>query len=84
MVVENAHKEGVEVGICGEAAADELLLPVWVSLGIDELSVTPGSVLRIRKEITQMKRDRHLAQKSLEFRREEEMMKYLEGTLKNR
>jgi len=48
MTVENAHKAGIPVGICGELAGDESLLQEWIQLGVDELSVAPGSILRLR------------------------------------
>ncbi len=48
MTVENAHQAGILVGICGELAGDESLLQEWLRLGVDELSVTPGSILRLR------------------------------------
>lgn len=44
MVCENAKKEGVQVGICGEVASDVLLVPLWAVLGVDELSVAPALV----------------------------------------
>ena len=51
-VVENAHKNGIEVGICGESASDEVLLETFLALGVDELSVSPGCVLKLRKKIS--------------------------------
>ncbi len=48
MTVENAHKAGIDVGICGELAGDENLLQEWLEIGVDELSVAPGNVLRLR------------------------------------
>lgn len=48
MAVENAHKAGIPVGICGELAGDESLLQEWIRLGVDELSVAPGNILRLR------------------------------------
>ena len=51
MVVENAHKKGKWVGICGELASDESLTGLFLSMGIDELSVSPSSVLSIRKKV---------------------------------
>lgn len=50
-VCENAHSNGISVGICGELASDTDLLDYFLSIGIDELSVNPGNVLPIRKEI---------------------------------
>lgn len=51
MVVENGHKGGCWVGICGELGADTTLTKEFLRMGIDELSVTPASVLPIRKII---------------------------------
>ncbi len=51
MVVENSHKCGCWVGICGELGADTTLTVDFLRMGIDELSVTPASVLPIRKII---------------------------------
>lgn len=49
MVVENGHKEGCWVGICGELGADETLTETFLKMGLDELSVSPSSILPIRK-----------------------------------
>ncbi|MCF2555793.1 phosphoenolpyruvate--protein phosphotransferase [Faecalicatena contorta] len=49
MVVENAHKAGIWAGICGELGADQTLTREFLSMGVDELSVSPGSILPIRK-----------------------------------
>lgn len=54
MVAENAHKEGIWVGICGELGADPSLTQEFLAMGIDELSVSPGSILPIRKLIREM------------------------------
>ncbi|ABP68014.1 phosphoenolpyruvate-protein phosphotransferase [Caldicellulosiruptor saccharolyticus DSM 8903] len=51
MTVENAHKKGKEVGVCGEIASDEEIVPILIGLGIDELSVNPAKVLSIKKRI---------------------------------
>lgn len=51
MVADAAHKEGIWVGICGELGADISLLPTFLAMGIDELSVSPVSVLPLRAEI---------------------------------
>lgn len=47
--VQNAHKAGIWCGICGELGADQTLTKLFLSMGIDELSVSPGSVLPVRK-----------------------------------
>lgn len=53
-IVESAHANGIFVGICGEAASDPLLLPIWIGLSVDELSMSPGMILRIKKQITEL------------------------------
>lgn len=50
-VVQNAHKNGTWVGICGELGADLALTDVFLAMGVDELSVTPSTVLPIRKKV---------------------------------
>ena len=57
MVVENAHRAGKWVGICGELAADTSLTETFVRMGVDELSVAPGKVLEIRQKVREMKGD---------------------------
>ena len=51
MVVENAHKAGIWAGICGELGADTELTKDFLKMGVDELSVSPGSILPLRKII---------------------------------
>lgn len=51
MVVDNAHKAGIWAGICGELGADTSLTREFLKMGIDELSVSPGRILPIRKII---------------------------------
>ena len=51
MVVENAHKAGIWTGICGELGADPSLTREFLAMGVDELSVSPGSILPLRKII---------------------------------
>lgn len=54
MVVENAHKTGKWAGICGELGADPLLTEKFVRMGVDELSVAPSMILKLRKIIREM------------------------------
>ena len=54
MVVENAHKYGKWVGICGELGADLKLTEEFIRMGVDELSVAPSMVLKIRKVIREI------------------------------
>ena len=51
MVVENAHKSGIWAGICGELGADTTLTRRFLAMGVDELSMSPGSILPVRKII---------------------------------
>lgn len=54
IVVENAHKEGIWAGICGELGADTTLTEEFVRMGVDELSVTPTFVLPVRRIVRDM------------------------------
>lgn len=51
LVVDNGHKEGCWVGICGELGADTTLTETFLEMGFDELSVTPSMVLKVRDKI---------------------------------
>ena len=51
IVVDNAHKAGIWAGICGELGADTELTPLFLKMGVDELSVSPGSILPLRELI---------------------------------
>lgn len=55
MVVDNAHKCGKWAGICGELGADATLTEQFVRMGLDELSVAPSMVLKLRKIVREMK-----------------------------
>lgn len=50
-IIESGVKAGIPVGMCGEAAADPLLIPMLISFGLEEFSVSPTSVLKTRSEI---------------------------------
>ena len=54
MTIENAHKAGKWVGICGELGADTELTVAFVRMGIDELSVAPAMILKLRKIVREM------------------------------
>lgn len=51
LAADNAHKNGIWIGICGELGADMELTELFLSMGIDELSVSPGCVLGLRKKV---------------------------------
>lgn len=54
MVVDNAHKAGKWAGICGELGADPELTEKFVTMGVDELSVAPSMILKLRKIVREM------------------------------
>ena len=51
MTIENGHKAGIWVGICGELGADLTLTETFLRMGVDELSVSPPSVLPLREKV---------------------------------
>ena len=51
LVVKNAHNAGIWAGICGELGADMELTERFLAMGMDELSVSPGCILPLRKKI---------------------------------
>lgn len=55
MVVDNGHKHGCWVGICGELGADTTLTSTFLKMGFDELFVSPAMILRVREEIRNTK-----------------------------
>ena len=54
MVIDNAHKEGKWVGMCGESAGDQRMIPILLGMGLDEFSMSPISILPARKLITSL------------------------------
>ncbi|WMM25445.1 phosphoenolpyruvate--protein phosphotransferase [Tissierella sp. MB52-C2] len=48
MTIDNGHKEGIWVGMCGEVAGDEKLIPLLLAMGLDEFSMNPSSILKAR------------------------------------
>lgn len=79
-VIDEGKKAGIPVGMCGEAAADPLMIPLLISFGLDEFSVTPTSILATRREISRWNREEadKLAQKVMTF----ETAKEIESELK--
>lgn len=51
MVIDNGHKSGIWTGMCGEMAGDPKVIPVLLGMGLDEFSMSPGSILGARKLI---------------------------------
>lgn len=54
MTVKNAHKKGIWAGICGELGGDTSLTETFLAMGVDELSVSPGKILPVRKKIREI------------------------------
>lgn len=54
LAAENAHRAGIWIGVCGEMAANPAFAEKFLDMGIDELSVAPGSVLRMRGRIREL------------------------------
>lgn len=61
MTCDNAHANGVEIGICGETASEPRLIPLWVAMGIDELSVAPALVGRTKYIVAQLSKSEQQA-----------------------
>ncbi|MGY0374613.1 phosphoenolpyruvate--protein phosphotransferase [Clostridium sp. JNZ J1-5] len=54
MVIDNAHKEGIWAGMCGEMAGDQKLIPILLGMGLDEFSMSPISILPARKLVSSL------------------------------
>lgn len=78
-IIECGKKEGIMVGMCGEAAADEKLISLLLAFGLDEFSVSATSVLRTRKTISEcdIKECRELADRVMKCVTEEEVLAQL-------
>lgn len=79
-IISCAKKEGIPVGMCGEAAADPLLIPLLISFGLDEYSVTASSVPAVRKNISRWTKARadEIAEHALSLSTEAEVRAYLQ------
>lgn len=55
MIIDNGHKEGIEVAMCGEMAGDITMIPILLGLGLDEFSMRPVTILSARKLIRSLK-----------------------------
>lgn len=78
-IIKCAKAENTPVGMCGEAAADPMLIPLLISFGLDEYSVTPSSVLETRKNISNWSKaeaDR-IAQTVMSLKTKEEIIEHL-------
>ena len=82
MVIDNAHKEGKWVGMCGEAAGDKRMIPILLGMGLDEFSMSPISILPARKFITSVKHEdmKKFAQEVLSMGTAEEIKNHVDKT----
>ena len=83
-IIECGKAEGIMVGMCGEAAADPMLVPILLAWGLDEFSVSPTSILATRKVKSQwtMEEAKEVADKVLTFATEAEVVEYLKSVAK--
>ena len=79
-IIDIAHKQDIWVGMCGEAAGEELLLPFWLGAGIDELSMSAVSILKTKESISRwdLTRAQEISKKVLELGTEKEIIELLE------
>ena len=78
-IIECAHNAGIEAGMCGEAAADERMIPLLLNFGLDEFSVTVSRVLETRKEIDSWssKEVKEITENVMNYSEEKEVSNYL-------
>lgn len=83
MTIENGHKEGIRVGMCGEAAGDRKLLPIFLAMGLDEFSMSPSLILSARDDLKRYskKEIEHHLDKILSLARAEDVEKYIDGNI---
>ncbi len=82
-IIECANRKGIPVGMCGEAAANELIIPLLISFGLTEFSVSAPSVLKVRKTISKWSKDDadRVAQKVMSLATEQEIEQYLKTVI---
>ncbi|MEE0674467.1 MAG: phosphoenolpyruvate--protein phosphotransferase [Ruminococcus sp.] len=78
-IIENGRSAGISVGMCGEAAANPMMIPLLISFGLTEFSVSAPSVLKVRKCISKWTKAEAdtIAQKVMEMSTEAEVTAYL-------
>lgn len=78
-VCRSAHQSGIEVDICGQAGEVDELIPLWVGMGVDNLSVSIPSIARVRRTISRCDSMgcRALVEQALQFRTDDEVKKLM-------
>ena len=78
-IIDNAHNAGIWVGMCGEAAGDPKLIPVFVGMGLDEFSMNSPSILRSRYIVRNLNKEdmQKIARNTLDMENAIEVEEYL-------
>ncbi len=78
-IIKNARENNIPVGMCGEAAANPMMIPLLISFGLTEFSVSAPSVLRVRKNISKWTKSEAdaVAEKVMAMTTEAEITDYL-------
>ncbi len=82
-IIENGVRAGIPVGMCGEAAANPMMIPLLISFGLTEFSVSAVSVLKVRKCIASWTKDEadKVAEKVMSLATEKEITDYLKSVV---
>jgi len=82
-IIECGRAEGISVGMCGEAAASPTMIPLLISFGLTEFSVSAPSVLKVRKNIAKWTKEEAdaVAEKVMAMTTEAEIKAYLESVV---
>ena len=82
--IDGAHNSGIFCGMCGEAAGDELYIPLLIGLGLDEFSMNSSSILKARKTISKLNKDKckELAEEILKLSSAEDVENKLKKFIK--
>lgn len=85
-VIRCAREAGIPVGMCGEAAADPMMIPLLIAFGLDEFSVNPASVIRTRYNISLWsgEKAKAVAERAMSFPTSEETENYLRDAVKSK
>ncbi|NBI05862.1 phosphoenolpyruvate--protein phosphotransferase [Senegalia massiliensis] len=83
MTIDNGHKEGIWVGMCGEMAGDQKLIPILLGMGLDEFSMSPISILPARRLIRSLKYEdaKRIADKVVTMGKAEDIENYMSEVL---
>lgn len=86
MVIKNAHAEGKWVGMCGESAGDQKMIPILLGFGLDEFSMSPISILRARRLINSVSQSdmEKLSEDVLALSTAEEIESFMDDFIANR